>query len=271
MLPCLARLVCFALAGALVALAGPAPEDGSGMAKAGSPTKPVLCFAASSLASALDAMGRAWTAATGNRLSCTYASTSVLARQIEAGAPADVFASADRAWTEWAARRGLLRSGSEIALLSTRLVLIAPREEPTAVRIAPGFPLAQALGSGRLAMGNPASVPAGAYARAALTALGVWGEIEGRIVATENVRAALAFVARGEAALGIVYQTDALSEPRVRILDVFPAETHPPIVYAFAITAASRNPDAGALLEYLRTPAALSIFADHGFTVRAQP
>jgi molybdate transport system substrate-binding protein len=271
MLPSRARLVCFALAWALVAPAGSAAEDESGAAKAGRPGQPVLCFAASSLAGALDAVGRAWKTATGKRLSCTYASSSVLARQIEAGAPADVFASADRAWTEWAAARGLLRSGSEIAPLSTRLVLIAPRAEPIALRIAPGFPLAQALGSGRLAMGNPASVPAGAYARAALTALGVWGDVQGRIVATENVRAALAFVARGEAALGIVYETDAMSEPRVRILDVFPAETHPPIVYAFAITAASRNPDAGALLEYLRTPAALSIFAAHGFTVRAEP
>ena len=120
-------------------------------------------------------------------------------------------------------------------------------------------------------MGNPSTVPAGAYARAALTALGVWSEVQGRIVATENVRAALTFVARGEAQLGIVYETDARSEPRVEVVDMFPADTHPPIVYAFAITAASHHPDAETFLAYLRTPAALSIFATHGFAVRAEP
>lgn len=270
MSPNLAQTILSAAAFSLITFAA-LPAHEKGFAGAGGQNTPVVCFAASSLAAALDVVARAWTAATGNRVACSYASSAVLARHIEAGAPADLFASADRAWTDWAAARGLLRPGSLIAPLSNRLVLIAPRGEKVALRIAPGFPLGQALGSGRLAMGNPASVPAGAYARAALVALGVWSEVEGRIIATENVRAALAFVARGEAALGIVYETDALSTPSVETVDVFPAETHPPIVYAFAVTASSRNRDAEAFLAYLRTPAALSIFAAQGFTVRAEP
>jgi molybdate transport system substrate-binding protein len=267
--PTLARITLSAMACSLIACAAlPATAR---LAEAAEQNAPVVCFAASSLATALDAVARAWMAATGKRLACSYASSAVLARQIEAGAPADLFASADRAWTDWAAARHLLRPGSLIAPLGNRLVLIAPRGESVALRIAPGFPLAQALGSGRLAMGNPATVPAGAYARAALSALGVWGAVQEHIIATENVRAALAFVARGEAPLGIVYETDALSGPNVEVVDAFPAETHPPIVYAFAITAASRNPDADAFLAYLRTPTALSMFAAHGFTVRAEP
>jgi molybdate transport system substrate-binding protein len=261
---------CFVLACRLLAVAALACSAQHG-AIAGEQKPTVLCFAASSLATALDALGRAWTASTGKRLACSYAASSVLARQLEAGAPADIFASADRAWIDWAAARYLLQPGSEIAPLMTRLVLIAPRDESIALHIAPGFYLARALGSGRLAMADPQSVPAGVYARAALTALGVWGEVEGRIIAAANVRAALALVSRGEAPLGIVYETDALSEPRVRIVDVFPAETHPPIIYVFALTAASRAPDAAAFLAYLRTREALSIFAAHGFVVREEP
>ena len=228
-----------------------------------------LVFAAASLKDALDAVVAGWVAGGGRRPAIAYAGSPALARQIEQGAPADLFVSADEAWMDHLEARGLLRAGSRVALLANALVLVAPTAQPTpaALRLAPGVDLAGALGDGRLAIADPRTVPAGRYARAALTALGAWAPVADRLAPTENVRAALALVARGEAPLGVVYATDARAEPRVRVVDVFQASSHPPIVYPLARTAASRSPDAGPLAAWLAGPAAAAIFVAHGFTV----
>jgi molybdate transport system substrate-binding protein len=214
-----------------------------------------LVFAAASLKDALDAVVAGWVAGGGRRPAIAYAGSPALARQIEQGAPADLFVSADEAWMDHLEARGLLRAGSRVALLANALVLVAPTAQPApaALRLAPGVDLAGALGDGRLAIADPRTVPAGRYARAALTALGAWAPVADRLAPTENVRAALALVARGE--------------PRVRVVDVFQASSHPPIVYPLARTAASRSPDAGPLAAWLAGPAAAAIFVAHGFTV----
>jgi molybdate transport system substrate-binding protein len=189
----------------------------------------------------------------------------VLAKQIEAGAGADVFFSADRDWMDYLDKRGLLRSGTRVELLGNALVLIAPADSQVQLKIAPHFALLPALGEGRLACGDPDSVPAGLYARAALTQLGVWAEVAPRLARAENVRTALAYVARAETPLGIVYQTDAKAEKRVRVVDVFPPDTHPPIVYPAAETAAAQ-PQAAQYLDFLRAAGAQEIFARYGFS-----
>lgn len=229
--------------------------------------RPILFFAAASLQTALDAIAAEWQRDTGKTVTFSYAASSALARQLESGAPADLFASADLAWMDWAEQRKLIDPASRTSLLGNTLVLISARDDAAAVRIAPGFGLAAAIGNSRLATGNPQGVPVGRYAQAALTSLGVWDQVRERIAGTENVRAALAFVARGEARFGIVYKTDAQTEPRVRIVDTFPATTHPPIVYPFARTAASTNPAARDFLAYLASPAAARIFEHEGFAV----
>lgn len=247
------------LAGALLFTAKPAPAQES---------RPVLFFAAASLQTALNAVAADWQRETGKRITFSYAASSALARQLEQGAPADLFASADLDWMDWAEQRNLIRPGTRRTLLGNTLVMIEPADgPPTQLPIAPGFPLVAALGDSRLATGNPQSVPVGRYAQAALSALGVWEQTRPRIAGTENVRAALALVARGEARFGIVYGTDARTEPRVRVVGTFPAESHPPIVYPFALTTTSRNPDAQAFLDYLRSPAAIRIFEAEGFEI----
>lgn len=234
----------------------------------GASGRPVLVFAAASLQGALTNIAAQWQRETGKRVSFSFAASSALARQLDQGAPADIFASADLDWMDWAEERRLLGPGTRRNLLGNSLVLIEPADRPaTTLVIRPGFPLAEALGDGRLAAGNPQSVPAGRYAKAALTSLGLWERIEPRLAGVENVRAALALVARGEARFGIVYETDARSEPRVRIVGRFPSESHAPIVYPFAMTAASSHPDARAFLDYLAGPAAGRIFAAEGFTL----
>lgn len=232
---------------------------------AAAPTAPVLVFAAASLTDSLDAVVRAFTASTQVPVKTAYASSALLARQIEAGAPAAVFISADRESLDYLATRALLEPGSERLLLLNRLVLIAPADSAVRLQIGTGFPLAASLRSGPLALGDPDSVPAGRYARAALEQLGVWASVESRLVRAENVRAALAYVARAEAPLGIVYRTDALAEKRVRIVDTFPASTHPPIVYPVALT---RHPDPRAerFLAFLTADPALRIFERYGFS-----
>jgi molybdate transport system substrate-binding protein len=172
----------------------------------------ITVFAAASLGEALDAAARPFEAATGDKVAVSYAASSALARQVEAGAPASLFISADVDWIDYVEKRGLAVPGTRRDLHGNDLVLIAPAGSATSVKIAPGFDLAAALGDGRLALANPDSVPAGKYAKAALTALGAWQRVEGRIAPAENVRAALALVSRGEAPLGIVYRTDALAE-----------------------------------------------------------
>lgn len=227
-----------------------------------------VVFAAASLKEALDAAADAFARERGGpRPVLSYAASSALARQIEQGAPADLFVSADRDWMDHLERGGLLRAGTRATLASNRLVLIGPSAGPAqARRLAPGVALADALGpGGRLAVGDVAAVPAGRYAKAALEALGAWPSVAGRLAQAENVRVALTLVARGEAPLGVVYATDARAEPRVRIVDTFPEASHPPIVYPAAVVAASRSARAAAFLDWLRSPAGVAVFAAHGF------
>jgi molybdate transport system substrate-binding protein len=195
----------------------------------------------------------------------SFAASSLLARQIEAGAEADIFFSADSDWMNYLADRSLIQTATRTDILSNRLVLIAEKANPLALRIAPGFPLAAALGDGRLAVADPDSVPAGRYARSALTSLGVWGSVAERLVRAENVRVALTYVARGEAPLGIVYETDAKAEPLVRVVDVFPQDSHQPIVYPAALTRTGTSSEAKALLAYVSSLKAAEIFTRFGF------
>ena len=236
-------------------------------ASARAASNPPLVFAAASLKEALDAVTAEWAHESGKTARISYAGSSLLARQIEQGAPADLFISADLDWMDYLDARHLLKARSRIDLLGNRLVLIAPKASGVSLTIAPGFDLAHALGTGRLAMADTKAVPAGKYGKAALEKLGVWASVENRIAQAENVRAALAFVARGEAPLGIVYRTDALAEPGVRIVALFPEDTHQPIVYPAALTAASRNEDAAALLAFLSSARAGEIFKSHGFVL----
>ncbi len=250
---------------ALVGTAGLAGAAGAGRTAGENAPAQLLVFAAASLSEALDEVGRVFTTRTGVRVNASYAASSVLAKQIEAGAPADAFFSADLAWVDYLDERGLLKRGSRRDLLGNSLVLIAPADSPLRLSIAPGFDLTAALGEGRLATADPDSVPAGKYARAALTKLGVWQSVSDRLVRGENVRAALAYVARGEAPLGIVYQTDAQAEKRVRVVGVFPEDSHSPITYALALTVRAR-PEAARFADFLATETARQIFTRYGFT-----
>ncbi len=225
---------------------------------------PVLVFAAASLKTALDALVEPAEAAAGVAVRMSYAGTPALTRQIEAGAPADVFISADVDWMDYAESRGLLKAGSRVDLLTNRLVLVAPRAEPVTLRVAPGFNLAEALGKGRLAVADPAVVPAGRYARAALESLGAWDSVASRLAPAENVRAALLLVSRAEAPLGIVYRTDAAADPAVVVVDTFPETAHPPIVYPAALTARA-SARAARVLAFLRGPEARAEFTRQGF------
>jgi molybdate transport system substrate-binding protein len=226
------------------------------------PAQPVLVFAAASLKNALD---DANTQAP-SRAAISYAASSALARQIEAGAPAQVFISADLDWMDYLAQRNLIRADSRRNLLGNKLVLIAPAGSRVQATVKAGIPLPALLGAnGRLALGDPAHVPAGKYAKAALEKLGAWDGVASRLAPAENVRAALAFVARGEAPLGIVYATDAAAEPKVRVVDVFPDGLHPPVVYPAALTVLARAP-AAEYLAFLRSNTARRIFEKHGFT-----
>jgi molybdate transport system substrate-binding protein len=233
--------------------------------------KPVLVFAAASLKNALDKIAADWRQGSGKKATVSYAASSTLAKQIENGAPADLFISADRDWMDYLQKRKLIDPASRIDLLGNSLVLIASKDSTVATTIAPGFPLAQSLRGGKLAMADPTAVPAGKYGKAALTQLGVWGSVERQIASAENVRAALLLVARGEAPLGIVYKTDAIAEPAIKIVAAFPPETHPPIVYPMAFIAGGANSDASALAAYLRGAAARAQFETQGFTVIAVP
>ena len=221
-------------------------------------------FAAASLANVLGDLDKAFTAQTGVGVTSSLAASSILAKQIEAGAPADVFFSADLQWMDYLQQRRLLHPGSRHDVAGNSLVLIAPASSPLRVSIGPGFDLARLLGSGRLAVADPDSVPAGIYARAALQKLGVWNGVAPRLVRAENVRAALAYVARGDAPLGIVYRTDALVETHVRIVGVFPADSHPPIVYPVALTRTA-TPAAARYLAFVTSAAAQPIFRKWGF------
>jgi molybdate transport system substrate-binding protein len=252
-----------AMAGLMLTMAlGGAPA----LAQASSST--VVVFAAASLKNAMDDALKAFTAKSGVEAKASYGASSAIARQIEQGAPADVFVSADPDWMDYLAQRGLIATASRTDLLTNHLALIAPADSKIAIRIGKNMPLAAALGADRLAMAGP-EVPAGKYGQASLTALGVWPSVQDKLARAENVRAALAFVARGETPLGIVYDTDAAVEPKVRIVGLFPDNSHPPILYPIALVAASKNPDAKALLTFLKSPDAAAIFHKYGFRTPA--
>lgn len=262
----LARPLACALAFALMGLTVARAQDGQ-HAEPAAATKPVVVFAAASLKNALDRIAKAWESATGSKATLSFAATSAIAKQIESGAPADLFISADLKWMDWVAERSLIDPASRKQLLGNALVLIAPKDSTASLKIEKGCPLAEALGDGRLAMGEPNSVPAGIYGKAALTNLGIWDQVSAKVAGAENVRVALAYVSRGETPLGIVYATDAKSDPAVRVVDVFPADSHPPIVYPVAITASSTNAAARAFLEFLSSTDAVKVFENDGFTV----
>lgn len=227
----------------------------------------VTVFAAASLKESLDDIARQFEAVSGHRVVVSYAASSALAKQIEAGAPADIFISADTDWVDYLESRRLLTPGSRMNLLANRLVLVAPARSTSTLEIAPAFRLAEALGTDRLAMANPDAVPAGKYGKAALEALGVWPSVAARVARAENVRAALALVSRGEAPLGIVYRTDALADKGVRIIDVFPAGTHPDIIYPVAQVASSKSAAAAALVDFMRNGKQRGTWEKYGFTV----
>ena len=227
----------------------------------------VVVFAAASLKNALDDVAAAYKAETGKTVSINYAASSVLAKQIEQAAPADILFSADLDWMDYLQARNLIRNDTRRTLLGNKLVLVAPKTSSASVDLAPGAKLSDLLGAdGKLAMANVDSVPAGKYGKAALTKLGLWDAVAGRIVQADNVRAALAFVARGEAPAGIVYQTDANAEPAVKVIGSFPEDSHPPVVYPVALTSASTNPDAPAFLEFLQSDKAKAAYQRQGFT-----
>lgn len=239
---------------ALLALVAPAHAQAPGL----------TLYAASSLKNVMDEVDAAFAKATGVTVVASYAASSTLARQVEQGAQADVFISADKDWMDYVAERKLIRPGTRGDLLTNRLALIAPKDSKASLRMGRNMPIAAALGDGRLAMAN-VDVPAGRYGKAALTSLGVWDGIAAKAAYGENVRAALQLVARGEAPLGIVYDTDAMVEPGVRIVALFPEDSHPRIVYPAAALTAPNNPQTPGYLAYLRGPQAAAIFRKYGF------
>lgn len=241
------------------AVVGPAAAQG----------KNTLVFAAASLKNALDEIATQYQRQTGKTVTASYAASNSLIKQIEEGAQADIFFSADTDWMDYGQRKNLIKPETRTDLLGNRIVLVAPKESTLSLDIQPGFDLATALNGGRLAMGNVDAVPAGKYGKAALETLGVWDRVKGRVAQAESVRAALVLVARGEVPLGIVYQTDAASDTSVKIVGTFPEDTHPPIIYPVALTKASTGADALAFLNYIRSPSARPAFERQGFTVLA--
>ena len=228
--------------------------------------KAITAFAAASMTNVINDINAIFTRNTGMKVTPSYAASSALAKQIESGAPADVFISADIAWMDYVQERKLIKNNTRFNLAGNRLVLIAPKDSKIGdVKIGQGFDLAKLAGNGRIATGDVKSVPVGRYAKAALEKLGSWAAAESKFAMTENVRAALVLVARGEAALGIVYETDAAVETDVKIVGHFPANSHPPITYPVALTAAAK-PEADAYLKLLRSATTQVILERHGFT-----
>lgn len=229
------------------------------------PAKPeLLVFAAASLTNVLGELSASWEKSSGVTVRLSYAASSMLARQIEAGGAAHVFVSADQEWMDYLAARNLIDKPSRRDLAGNRLVLIAPADSTVRLRITPGFSLAEPLAGGRLAIADPQTVPAGRYARAALTTLGAWEQVAQRLVLADNVRGALLFVARGESPLGIVYATDAQIDKKVRVVATFPDNSHPAISYpAAAIASAGQN--AASYLAYLGGAEAAATWKKYGF------
>lgn len=245
------------ISAALVALGNPRPARAEG----------ILVFAAASLKNALDAAAADFQQQGGAKVTLSYAASSALAKQIENGAPADVFISADLDWMDYLAQRHLIKPETRSNLLGNTLVLVAPSGSAVEIDIEPGFPLASLLGEGRLAMADPDVVPAGKYGKAALQHLGVWPSVEHKLARAEDVRGALNFVSRDEAPLGIVYRTDAAADQGVKIAGVFPEGSYPPIIYPVAVIAASTKPAALDLLAFLKSAGAKPFFEKQGFSV----
>jgi molybdate transport system substrate-binding protein len=229
---------------------------------------PPLVLAAASLQESLNAAADAWAARRHERPVLSFAASSALARQIEAGAPADIFISADEPWMDDVAKHNLVRPGTRASFLANKLVLVAPAASARPVAIRPGFPLAKLLGDGKLAMGEVNSVPAGKYGREALTRLSVWDAVAPRVAGADNVRSALALVERGEAPYGIVYATDALASKGVKAVGIFPESSHAPITYPVALLATSASPDAEAFRRFLLSGAGKAIFRRYGFAAK---
>ncbi len=229
---------------------------------------PPLVLAAASLQESLNAAADAWAAKHHDRPTLSFASSSVLAKQVDAGAPADIFISADEPWMDDVAKHGLMRAGTRVSFLANALVLVAPAAAAKPVAIKSGFPLAKLLGDGKLAMGEVNSVPAGKYGKEALTRLGVWDAVASHVAGADNVRSALALVERGEAPYGIVYATDAYASKGVKIVGTFPETSHAPITYPIALLTASTSPDAEGFRRFLISGAGKAIFKRYGFQAR---
>jgi molybdate transport system substrate-binding protein len=244
---------------------------GSAFSPATAEDKTLTVFAAASMKNALDDIDAAFTAKTGIKVSASYAASSTLARQIEQGAPADIFVSADTDWMDYATAKKNINEPTRINLLGNSIVLIAPKDSKIDnVAITQGFDLAKLAGDGKIATGDVKSVPAGKYAKAALEKLGAWQATEPKFAMAESVRAALTLVARGEAVLGIVYSTDAKVEPGVKIVGTFPTDSHPPIIYPVAATATAK-PEAKEYLDYLHSQAAKTVLEKYGFNYLLKP
>lgn len=244
---------------------------GASLSPASAEDKTITVFAAASIKNALDEIDAAYTAKTGVKFSVSYAASSVLARQIEQGAPADVFVSADTDWMDYAIAKKAVNESTRVNLLGNSIVLIAPKDSKVDnVTIAQGLDLAKLAGDGRIATGDVKSVPVGKYAKAALEKLGAWRAAEPKFAMAESVRAALTLVARGEAVLGIVYATDAKVEPDVKIVGTFPAESHPAIIYPVAATTTAKN-ETSDYLAFLRSTAAKTILEKYGFKFLISP
>src|SRR6266404_5741891 len=256
------------LAGFLIALA---ILIGSIHSPAFAQDKSLTVFAAASMKNALDDIDAAYTAKIGVKIVVSYAASSALAKQIEQGAPADIFASADTDWMDYAVSRKTIAEPTRVNLLGNSIVLVAPKDSKIAhVTIGPGFDLANLAGAGKIVTGDVKAVPVGKYAKAALEKLGAWQAAAQKFAMAESVRAALTLVARGEAVLGIVYTTDAKVEPGVKVVGAFPADSHPAILYPVAATVTAK-PDAADYLAFLRSPAAKAIFERYGFTFLIRP
>ena len=251
----------------LARLAGAALMVAASLTPALAAGETVTVFAAASLKNALDAIDADYAAATGNSVKVSLAASSALAKQIAEGAPADIFISADVPWMDFVAGKDLVKASSRLNLLGNALVLVAPKDYAGTIELKPGVDLAAAVGDGRLAMANVDSVPAGKYGKAALTFLGAWNAVQGHVVQGENVRATLAFVARGEAPFGIVSATDAVAEPGVRVVATFPADSHPPIIYPAAVLKEATGKATDSFFAYLQSDAAAKRFREQGFAV----
>jgi molybdate transport system substrate-binding protein len=228
----------------------------------------MVIFAAASLKNALDEIATGWSKETGKPMpKISYAASSALAKQMEQGAPADMFISADLDWMDHVDKKDLIKKDTRINLLGNKIVLIAPKDSTAKIDMKQGVDLAKVLAGGKLAMANVDAVPAGKYGKAALEKLGAWDGVKGNVAQAENVRAALLLVSRGEAPLGIVYATDAAADPNVKIVGEFPADSHPPIIYPAALTKDSKAADARAFFDYLKSSKARPAFEKQGFTI----